>query len=125
MAERFGVSAASVSRWRSYSRCHGDIRSGPLCGDRRFGRIEADADTIQDFLEATPDIPIQELRLELSQIGLAFGYGTIQRFLIRNDVTRKKTTHTTEQDRFDVLKRRGAWFEMQPELDPVRLVFID
>ena len=30
-----------------------------------------------------------------------------------------------EQDRPDVLKRREAWFEAQPDLDPERLVFID
>ena len=89
-AERFGVSAASVSRWRSMSRHQGDPRPGPLGGDRRSDRIEAHADTILVMLEATPDITIRELRLELSRMGLAFGYGTIQRFLIRHGMTRKK-----------------------------------
>ena len=37
----------------------------------------------------------------------------------------KKTAHASEQDRPDVLKRREAWFEAQPDLDPARLVFID
>lgn len=89
-AERFGVSAASVSRWRSLSRRQGDPRPGPLGGDRRSARIEAHAETILHLVEATPDITIQELRHELSGMGLAFGYGTIQRFLIRHDMTRKK-----------------------------------
>ena len=89
-AERFGVSAASVSRWRCLSRRQGDPRPGPLGGDRRSARIEAHAETILDLVEATPDITIQELRHELSGMGLAFGYGTIQRFLIRHDMTRKK-----------------------------------
>ena len=30
-----------------------------------------------------------------------------------------------EQDRPDILKRRRAWFDGQPDLDPARLVFID
>ena len=37
----------------------------------------------------------------------------------------KKSAHAAEQDRPDVLRRRWAWFEAQPDLDPDRLVFID
>ncbi len=37
----------------------------------------------------------------------------------------KKTAHAVEQERPDILRRREAWFEGQPELDPERLVFID
>jgi transposase len=37
----------------------------------------------------------------------------------------KKSAHAEEQDRPDVLRRRRAWFEAQPDLDPDRLVFID
>jgi transposase len=41
------------------------------------------------------------------------------------DDAQKKTAHAAEQDRPDVLRRRWAWFEAQPDLDPDRLVFID
>ena len=37
----------------------------------------------------------------------------------------KKTAHAAEQDRADVLTRRWAWFEDQPDLEPERLVFVD
>ena len=37
----------------------------------------------------------------------------------------KKTAHASEQQRPDVLRRRRAWFELQPDLEPERLVFID
>jgi transposase len=37
----------------------------------------------------------------------------------------KKTGHAVEQDRADVLTKRRAWFEAQPDLDPEKLVFID
>jgi transposase len=41
------------------------------------------------------------------------------------DHAQKKTGHAIEQDRPDILTRRRAWFEAQPDLDPKRLVFID
>lgn len=37
----------------------------------------------------------------------------------------KKTAHAAEQERPDVVARRQAWFEAQPELDPETLIFID
>src|SRR4051794_17863098 len=36
-----------------------------------------------------------------------------------------KTVVAAEQERPDILKRRRAWFEGQPDLEPARLVFID
>jgi transposase len=41
------------------------------------------------------------------------------------DHAQKKSAHASEQDRPDILKRRQAWFDSQPELDAKRLVFID
>lgn len=41
------------------------------------------------------------------------------------DHAQKKTERAAEQDRPDLLSRRQAWFESQPDLDPERLVFID
>ena len=40
-------------------------------------------------------------------------------------MTFKKTAHACEQQRADVLRRRQAWFDAQPDLKPERLVFID
>src|SRR5215213_2223646 len=79
-AARFGVSAASVSRWRNLERKQGDARSGPLGGDRRSGRVEAQATLIERLLEASPDITIEELRRSLGAQGHWVGSGTIQRF---------------------------------------------
>lgn len=41
------------------------------------------------------------------------------------DNSEKKTGHAIEQDRADVLSKRRAWFDAQPDLDPERLVFVD
>ena len=37
----------------------------------------------------------------------------------------QKTARASKQQRVDVLQRRRAWFEAQPDLDPERLVFVD
>jgi len=89
-AERFGVSAASVSRWRALARMRGEPHPGPLGGDRRSARVEAQGALIKELLEATPDITTEELRAELAERGHAFGYGTLQRFFRRHGLTRKK-----------------------------------
>jgi transposase len=94
VAERFGVSAASVSRWRALARTKGEPRSGPLGGDRRSARVEAQAALIKGLLEATPDITTEELRAALAERGHAFGYGTLQRFFRRHGLTRKKRPGT-------------------------------
>ena len=78
-AARFGVSAASVSRWRRLDRELGDVRPGPLGGDRRSGRVEAQAAVILSLLDETGDITIEELRAALAERGHTFGYGTIHR----------------------------------------------
>ena len=88
--ERFGVSAASVSRWRTRERQQGDARPKALGGDRRSGRIEAHQETILAMLKGAPDITIEELRRGLAQKELVFGESTIRRFLVRHDITRKK-----------------------------------
>jgi transposase len=93
-AQRFGVSAASVSRWRALARRQGDARPGPLGGDRRSKRIEAQRALILSILEETPDITIEELRRVLGERGQRFGYGTIQRFFARHRITRKKRLAT-------------------------------
>lgn len=89
-AARFGVSAASVSRWRALERRQGDARPGPLGGDRRSARVEAQGLLIRELLDETPDITTEELRAALAERGHRFGYGTIQRFFRRHGLTRKK-----------------------------------
>lgn len=88
--DRFGVSAASVSRWRALMREQGDAQPGPLGGDHRSGRIEAQAGLIRQLLDEAPNASVEELRKTLGARGHWFGYGTIQRFFRRHRITRKK-----------------------------------
>lgn len=89
-AARFGVSAASVSRWRALARDQGNVQPKALGGDRRSGRITAQATLIRALLDETPDITIDEMRQTLAVRGHIFGYGAIQRFFKRHRLTRKK-----------------------------------
>ena len=93
-AERFKVSAASVSRWRALARTNGGVQPGPLGGDRKTHVVEAHAATILEVFEARRDMAIQELRTELARLGLSFGYGTLWRFFKRRGWTRKKRRPT-------------------------------
>jgi transposase len=90
VGERFGVSAASVSRWRTREREQGDARPKALGGDRKSHRIEAHKDTIIAALGPDRDRTIEEMRRTLAEQGLVFGFGTLQRFFTRHKITRKK-----------------------------------
>lgn len=89
-ALRFGVSAASASRWRALERRQGDARPGPLGGDRRSKRVEAHAEAILAVLDEARDQTLEELRAALAERGLRFGYGTLWRFFDRRQITVKK-----------------------------------
>ena len=93
-AARFKVSAASISRWRAREGQSGELRPGPLGGDRRSAAIEAHASTILRIFEARRDMTIEELRGALAGQELSFGYGTLWRFLARHGLTRKKRPRT-------------------------------
>jgi len=89
--ERFGVSAASVSRWRRLAHEQGEPRPGPLGGDRRSGRIEAHAPAILSLWDAKPDITLAEIKACLADQGVAVGIGTLWRFFRRHELTLKKS----------------------------------
>jgi len=71
--ERFGVSAASVSRWRAREREQGDARPKALGGDRRSKRIEACGEAVISALGPDGDATIEEVRRTLAAQGLSFG----------------------------------------------------
>lgn len=103
---------------------HSDVsKEGDV--NRRSGRVEAHGATILSLPEEKTDSTPEELRRPLAGQGLVSGNGAVRRFLKRHRITRIKTARASEQDRPDILTRRGRWFEDEPDLDRERLVFID
>jgi transposase len=93
-ALRFGVSASSAIRWRQLARTQGDVRPGPLGGDRRSGRVESHAELILGLLDKQRDATLAELRAALAEHGVAVGSTTLWRFFERRKITLKKSQRT-------------------------------
>jgi hypothetical protein len=91
---RSGISVTPPSSLRLHQRQSGNLRPGPLGGDRRSAAIEAHASLILRTFEARRDMSIEELRVELASQGVRFGYGTLWRFFARHRLTRKKRRRT-------------------------------
>jgi transposase len=89
--ERFGVSAASVSRWRKLERIQGDARPGPLGGDRRSHGLERYGAMILEILEGNRDITLAEIKAALEARGVRSSIGALWRFLDRHQITLKKS----------------------------------
>ena len=89
-AARFGVSASSAIRWRSRVRTQGDVRPGPLGGDRRSGHVERHAELILGLVEARDDITLAELREALAQQGVGTSVSSLWRFFGRRRISLKK-----------------------------------
>jgi transposase len=92
--ERFGVSAASVSRWRKLEREQGDARPGPLGGDRRSHELERHAETILGIIAGKRDITLAEIRDTLADQGVRASIGGLWRLLARHRITLKKSRRT-------------------------------
>lgn len=89
-AERFGVSASSAIRWYGRLKEQGNVAARKQGGDRRSGRIEAEADFILVQVAEAPDITLVELQEKLKARGVGVGIGTLWRFFDRRRITFKK-----------------------------------
>ncbi|MEX2629052.1 MAG: IS630 family transposase [Tistlia sp.] len=126
-ARRFGVSASTAIKWVEQWQRRGTVEPRPQGCDRRSQHLETHAEEILCLIEQTPDVTLAEIAAHLDEIhGIRPAQSSVWRLLDRHGQSfKKKTAHASEQQRADVLRRRRAWFELQPELDPERLVFID
>jgi transposase len=90
-AERFGVSASSAIRWLDRLKKQGDVAAKKQGGDRKSGRIEAEAAFLLGEVAGTPDITLVELQEKLQARGVSAGIGTLWRFFDRRRITFKKS----------------------------------
>lgn len=89
-AERFGVAIATAVRWRAQGRL-GRTEALPMGGDRRSGRVEAEAGFLLELLDQKEDITLHEMQRRLeAERGLRVGVGTLWRFFDRHGQTWKK-----------------------------------
>lgn len=122
VAERFGVSTASVRRLKQRFRETGSI--APLPGGRGSAPVlaayeEALRQAARDHPDATPAEHRDRLHLPASR-------STVWRTLRRLGLSRKKkSTHAAERDRPDVAEERRQWPGKVAPIDPDDLVFLD
>src|SRR3984893_11780048 len=74
-AERFGVSASSAIRWLDRLKKQGDVAAKRAGGDRKSGRIEAEAAFLLGEVAETPDITLVELQKKLKTLASASASG--------------------------------------------------
>ncbi len=89
-AARFGVSVSSAIRWVRRWRDRGEVGARPQGGDRRSGRIEAQAGFLLSQVEQRPDVTLAELQAVLRERGVAVGITTLWRFFERRGISFKK-----------------------------------
>ena len=89
-ASRCGVSVSSAIRWVRRWRDRGEVRARPQGGDRRSGRIEAQAGFILAAVEERPDVTLAELQALLLERGVSVGIASLWRFFERREISFKK-----------------------------------
>ena len=89
-AARFGVSASSAIRWLDRLKKQGGVAAKRQGGDRKSGRIEAEAAFLLGEVAETPDVTLVELQEKLKARGVSAGIGTLWRFFNRRRITFKK-----------------------------------
>ena len=82
-AAKVGVSVSCAIRWVRTWQDRGEVRAQPQGGDRRSGRIEAQADFLLSQVEKRPDLALAELQDLLSERGVAVSASSLRRFFGR------------------------------------------
>ncbi|MBU2168954.1 MAG: IS630 family transposase [Alphaproteobacteria bacterium] len=124
-AARFGVGISSAIRWIARAKI-GELTPRAQ-GSRRVSSLDAHEAFIVGLIDERKDVTLNEMVARLAdKQSVRISRSALSAWLRRHGWTfKKKSAHALEQDRPDILKRRRAWFDGQPDLDPARLVFID
>jgi transposase len=78
------VSVSSAIRWLDRLKKQGDVAAKRQGGDRKPGRIEAEASFLLGEVAETPDITLVELQEKLQARGVSTGIGTLWRSSFAN-----------------------------------------
>ncbi|CCA93903.1 transposase [Novosphingobium sp. PP1Y] len=70
-ADRFGVAPSTAIRWQAQRRATGSFAPKPQGGDMRSRQVEERAAEILAIWETRKDISLEELRVALTEIGVA------------------------------------------------------
>ena len=89
-ASRFGVSAASASRWAARLRQEGHVAPKPSGGDHASHHVETHAGLILAACRRRPTIFLRELRDRLAERGVRTSTSGLSRFFARHGISRKK-----------------------------------
>jgi len=125
VATRFWVSPSYVSKVRARLRDLGDAAPGPQ-HNHVPPRLAPFADALRAEIAARPDAKLRELRSWLASThAVRVSHPVLWKVVARLGLTLKKQLRAAEQDREDIIEARRTWAELQPTLDPDRLVFLD
>ena len=123
-SEMFGISTAAFTRaWRQY-RESGVVRHKPKGGNHR----PAINDTwLIAFMSKTPDARMSDVQYAWTEcrhktVSLGAVWNALQRI---GWTHKKKTPEAYERERADLMARRAAFAQAQPQLVSQRLVFVD
>ena len=125
-ARRFGVSESSAIKW--VQRYRRTVARTPVgTGGHRRSVLAPERTWLLAVLAEDPGITLEALSRRLAaERGVRADTSMLSRFFRKEGMSlRKKTLHTSEQDRPDVARRRAQWRKYQGRIDPRRLVFID
>jgi transposase len=89
VADRFGVSASSVSRWSGRQRLSGSVAALPMGGHRPYA-LAGERDWLLGRLAAKPDITLRELVAELAERGISVSYFAVWHFFEHEGISFKK-----------------------------------
>ncbi len=89
-ARLYEVSDSSICVWVQRFRERGHVRPDRQGGGGGVSRIEPERERIFRILKARPALSIDGLRKALAAEGVTFSWATVQRFLKRHGLERKK-----------------------------------
>jgi len=124
IAEIYGVSLSSITRFLARRRNTGTLEPSPRPG--RAPTLDENADKqIRGWIKEKSDLTLNELKERLEAIGYSVGLTAIFDKLKRLMLPRKKNLYAAERDRPSVRAQRTAWPKAMENVPVRKLVFMD